>query len=134
MEGEPPKGGQWTAAMQQDSYTDLQEKLERAQRERDEALEREKATADVLRVLSSSPGELQPVFATMLGNARCVSARRSSARCICAKEMPFESLRSIMLRLLLRRSGGANRYRARVLGPGSTGRPEPRFDPVCRAP
>jgi GAF domain-containing protein len=38
-------------------------------RERDEALEREKATAKVLRIISSSPGELEPVFATMLGNA-----------------------------------------------------------------
>jgi two-component system NtrC family sensor kinase len=55
--------------MPQDSYTDLEEKLARAQRERDEALEREKATAEVLRVISSSPGSLEPVFEAMLANA-----------------------------------------------------------------
>jgi two-component system NtrC family sensor kinase len=38
-------------------------------RERDEALEREKAKAEVLRVISSSPCELGTVFQTMLVNA-----------------------------------------------------------------
>ena len=44
------------------SIADLQEQLDRRTRERDEALARQAATADILRIISQSPAEVRPVF------------------------------------------------------------------------
>jgi GAF domain-containing protein len=61
--------GHETAAMAHETATDLECRLAQAQRELSEAREQLAATSEVLRIISSSLGDLEPVFQTMLQNA-----------------------------------------------------------------
>jgi two-component system, NtrC family, sensor kinase len=58
-----------TASQPNLSVSDLQERLKRQARELEEARDERAAIADVLRIISSSPGELEAVFQAMLTNA-----------------------------------------------------------------
>jgi hypothetical protein len=57
------KAGRISSAAHQET------EVARLTRELNEAREQQRATSEVLKVVSSSPDDLQPVFATMLGNA-----------------------------------------------------------------
>ena len=51
------------------SIAKLQEQLDRRTRELSEALEQQIATSDVLRIISNSPTDAQPVFDAIIGSA-----------------------------------------------------------------
>ena len=51
------------------TIAELEAELEKCTAERDEALARENAVAQVMQVINSSPGDLTPVFDAMLEKA-----------------------------------------------------------------
>jgi transcriptional regulator with GAF, ATPase, and Fis domain len=65
----PKRAGRQTAMPHRHTGAVSQAENARLTRARDEALEREKASAEVLRIISTSPGELKPIFQAMLENA-----------------------------------------------------------------
>jgi signal transduction histidine kinase len=88
----------------QESYADLEHKVEQRTAQLSESLEQQTATSEVLETISSSAGELQPVFRKMLENATRICdakfgmmwlAEGSAARCVALHNVPeaFAELR-----------------------------------------
>jgi two-component system NtrC family sensor kinase len=73
--GEPVKGQRTVrpktrkAPIASVSIADVQQQLDQRTRERDDALEQQAATAEILKIVKTSPADAQPVFETIVRNA-----------------------------------------------------------------
>jgi signal transduction histidine kinase len=81
----------------QESYADLEHKVEQRTAELSESLQHQTATSDVLQVISRSPGDLNPVFQTILERATNICAAKfgllllfenDSFRCVSVLNLP----------------------------------------------
>jgi len=80
-----------TASQLQESYANLEQKVEARTRDLTEALEQQTATSEILRVISSSPTELQPVLDAVAQNA----ARLCEARDVIILRVDGDVLRIV---------------------------------------
>ena len=82
------------------SLPNLRDTLDQLTRELGEAGQRETATSEVLKVISSSPGELAPVFDTILANATRICEARIGVCCTFATGMTCAQLPLVTTRHL----------------------------------